>query len=91
MMDINAFRAGLAADGFTEVLESALAPGQRIETHSHAWDARLMVLEGTVTLSRADGSSTLFERGQWCEVPRNEPHAEAYGPEGTTLLIGRRH
>jgi quercetin dioxygenase-like cupin family protein len=89
-MDDTTFRTALARDGFTEVLVRDLPAGQVLADHSHAWDARLLVLAGDMVLTLPDGPSTLTV-GQWCEVPMGERHAEHYGSAGTTLLIGRRY
>jgi quercetin dioxygenase-like cupin family protein len=85
-----AFRAELLAAGFTEIVERTLEPGCVLDDHHHAWDARLMVTAGEVTLRRA-GQAEHYAPGQWCEVPRDQVHAEVYGPQGCSLLIGRRY
>ena len=85
-----AFRAGLAADGFTEVLVRELAADMVLDDHEHAWDARLMVTAGEMQLTHR-GATVRYTVGQWCEVPVHERHAEVYGPAGCTLLIGRRY
>lgn len=89
-MDAAGFRAGLAADGFTEVLERDATPGSALPTHSHPFDARLLVLEGTLRLTQA-GAERRLAAGDWCELARGEPHAEAYDADGARLLIGRRY
>ena len=88
-MDETTFRAQLAQDGFSEVLVRELAADAVIPEHQHAWDARLMVLQGELTLDRASGS-VRFAAGEHCEVPRGELHVETHGPAGCSLLIGRR-
>ncbi len=88
-MDETQYRAALAQDGFNEVLVREWAPDLALAEHDHPFDARLLVLRGGLTLTRAAGPEPLAE-GQCCEVPRGTPHAEHYGPEGATLLVGRR-
>lgn len=85
-----AFRADLLSAGFTEIVEREMAPGCVLDDHQHAWDARLLVTAGEVRLRRA-GQTEHYRPGQWCEVPRDEIHAEVYGPQGCRLLIGRRY
>ncbi len=88
-MDETIFRAGLAADGFTEVLVREWAPDQVLAEHDHPFDARLLVLRGGLTLTQASGAQTLGP-GQGCELQRGTPHAEHYGPAGCSVLVGRR-
>ena len=84
------FRDQLARDGFTEVLVRDWAADQQLPEHSHPFDARLLVLAGDMQLTRA-GSAQRFCVGEHCEVPRGQPHAEHYGPQGAQLLVGRRY
>jgi quercetin dioxygenase-like cupin family protein len=84
------FRAALEAEGFQEILERDSPPAQSFEIHSHAWDARVLVLAGSFALER-DGQRESFGPGGWFEVPRGALHTEGAGPEGAKLLVGRRH
>ena len=88
-MDETQFRATLAQDGFNEVLVREWAPDLVLADHDHPFDARLLVLRGGLTLTRAEGPEW-FGEGQGCEVPRGTRHAEHYGPAGCTVLVGRR-
>ena len=88
-MDETLFRAGLAADGFTEVLLREWAPDQVLAEHNHPFDARLLVLRGGLTLTRPGGPEWLGE-GASCELARGTLHAEHYGAAGCSVLVGRR-
>ena len=89
-MDETGFRHALDADGFREVLTREMPPDAVLPEHTHPWDARLFVLQGEMQLERAGGSLRL-RSGDHCEIARGLPHAERYGPQGTSLLIGRRY
>lgn len=89
-MDETAFRAALARDGFTEVLQREVPAGTELPEHHHAWDSRVLVLAGALRLTHA-GRRVDYGPGQAFDVPRGEPHAESHGPQGATLLVGRRH
>lgn len=89
-MDEAAFRASLARDGFTEVLRRELPPNAELPEHHHVWDSRVLVLAGALRLTHA-GRSVDYRPGQAFDVPRGEAHAEMHGPQGATLLVGRRH
>lgn len=88
-MDEQQFLDGLAADGFLEVERKLIPAGTVNLDHSHAWDARLLVLDGEVTLG-LDGASRRFAPGEVLEVARDQVHTEDY-PCDTRLVIGRRH
>jgi len=83
------FRTGLRRDGFDEVLERSVAPGLVLDPHQHEWDSRLWVLRGQLELIDAAGSVHLSV-GQACEVPAGHLHAERYGLDGCTVVVGRR-
>lgn len=89
MIDETSFRARLAQDGFDEVLVREWAPGQVVDEHDHPFDARLLVLRGGFTLTRPEGAEWLGP-GHGCELARGIRHAEHYGPEGCSVLVGRR-
>jgi quercetin dioxygenase-like cupin family protein len=89
-MDVSELRLTLERDGYTEILTREFAAGVVLAEHSHAWDARLHVLRGEMQLDCGDCARTL-RAGDHCEVPCGALHAERYGPDGTSLLIGRRY
>lgn len=85
----DAFRAALLRDG-CEVLERHWPTGYVAPEHAHDFDARLMVTEGSFTLT-VDGTARTYAAGETFTVPAGRRHAEAAGPGGVRLLIGRRH
>jgi quercetin dioxygenase-like cupin family protein len=89
-MDETGFRLALGNDGFNEVLTRDMPPDAVLPEHTHPWDARLLVLQGEMRLER-DGGSLRLCSGDHCEIAQGVPHAEYYGPQGTSLLIGRRY
>lgn len=88
-MDRTAFEAGLAADGFAPALPRRMEAGAVVGTHTHPFDARLLVLEGEFLLTQ-DGSTVAHGPGTVFEVPAGVPHAEGFGPAGASYLVGRR-
>jgi quercetin dioxygenase-like cupin family protein len=89
-MDRTGFEAALARDGFTEVTERALPPGQATPEHAHAFGVRALVLEGDITLT-VDGRATTYRAGEVFTMDPNRPHAEAIGPEGVRYVAGRHY
>ncbi len=87
-MDRAAFESEALRDGFT-VVEVALPPHTQRPTHTHEFDARLLILTGAFMLAR-DGEIENFAPGDVCEVPAGTPHQEITDERGTTYLAGRR-
>jgi len=88
-MDRTAFEAGLARDGYTPVSVS-MEPNKINAEHLHPFDARLLVLEGSMTVTREDGPTRTYAAGEIFEMPRGTKHAEIAGETGATYLAGRR-
>ena len=87
-MDAAAFQKALRDDGY-EVVERAWEPNRVVPEHSHPFDARVMVLDGEVTLSW-QGQSRTCRSGDVFTMAAGVPHTEAYGPSGARFLSGRR-
>ena len=85
-----AFEAQARADGFDEVLVREWAPGQVLDTHTHPFALRVEVKRGELAFTR-DGATCTLRAGDRFELPFEAPHAEAYGPEGATFWVARRH
>ena len=88
--DFNAFQAQSLAAGFDEVLVREWAPGQVLDTHTHAFEVSARVVRGDVVLTCGEQTRHLHA-GDSFELPRELPHAERYGPEGATFWVARRH
>ena len=88
-MDRASFAAALAAEGYAGPLDRRMEAGQVVPEHSHPFDVRLLVLEGEFILDQG-GTSRRYGPGEAFEVAAGVPHAERFGPEGATYLVGRR-
>lgn len=88
-MERAAWEAGLARDGFAGPLDRRMEAGQVVPEHSHPFDARLLILEGEFVLT-CQGEIRRYGPGKCFELAADIPHAEAFGPEGATYLVGRR-
>ncbi len=88
-MDRAAFEAGLRADGFTETLTRRMEADEALDEHTHPFDARLLILEGEYRLT-CRGETRSYGPGESFELAAGIPHAEAFGPQGATYLVGRR-
>ena len=87
-MDQAAFETMLRRDGY-EMVARSMAPGAVSPEHAHAFDARVLVTAGTFTLT-IGGARRTYDPGEWCDVPAGTRHAEECGPDGVSLIIGRR-
>jgi quercetin dioxygenase-like cupin family protein len=89
-MNAEDFLAGLKADGYDEIEHKSVSAGTRFGEHQHAWDARLLVVEGELTLGLGGGTRT-YRPGETFEVGRERPHSERYADDRETrLIVGRR-
>jgi quercetin dioxygenase-like cupin family protein len=82
------FAAAAVADGF-EVMEAEIAPNVERPPHTHPFDARLFILEGTFTLVVGD-QRTSFRPGEVCSLGAGTVHQEVTGADGTRYVAGRR-
>ena len=89
-MTLTEFERTALADGFDEVLVREWSPGQRLDTHTHPFAVRALVVRGDLTLT-CGGATRSLQAGQSFELPCEEPHAEHYGTQGATFWVARRH
>ena len=88
-MDKDAFRAELLSEGY-EVKEGELPANEHNEMHTHAFDARSLVLGGSITLVFADGSRHTYNPGDTFFVAAGVPQEEFIGADGFQYLAGLR-
>jgi quercetin dioxygenase-like cupin family protein len=90
MMNVDQFRTKLREDGYLDIEQRTIAPNVFNAAHSHTFDVRALVLEGSATIT-CDGAPRTFRKGDTFELPAGQQHTEAYGADGYTFLVGRRH
>ena len=76
------------AQGADEVLERQWAANTVIGTHTHAFGARALVVQGEMWLTVGDKTQHL-RSGDRFELAPEVPHDEHYGPEGATYWVAR--
>lgn len=84
------FEADARAHGFDEVTERHWDPKVAVETHSHPFAVKALVVRGEMWLTVGDETRHL-RPGDTFELEREMPHAEQYGVEGATYWVARRH
>ena len=82
------FEADLRREGY-ELREGKIEPNVHRDAHSHEFDARLFVLEGSVTLVFGSDRVT-YSPGDSCNVPAGTMHEEHTEADGVRFLAGRR-
>jgi quercetin dioxygenase-like cupin family protein len=82
------FEAACLREGY-EIGEGEIQAHVRREPHAHDFDARLFVLEGSLTLVRGQDRAT-YGPGEACVVPAGTQHAEHTEADGVRLVYGRR-
>jgi quercetin dioxygenase-like cupin family protein len=89
-MDRAAFETELQGDGYAEVVDRRMEPEAFNPEHSHEFDARLLVIEGAMTIA-VEGGERTYRAGDTFTMQAGCRHSERSGPEGVRYLAGRRY
>lgn len=89
-MNRAAFEAELRQEGYLEIADRTMAAGATNPEHAHEFDARLLVVEGEMTII-CDGAERSYRAGDAFAMTAGRRHAERGGPEGVRYLAGRRY
>src|ERR1700741_4202715 len=87
-MDRTAFEAELQRDGY-QVVVNTMQPGAINPEHQHDFDARLLVVDGEMTVVVGDQGRT-YRVGDPFSMTHGSRHSEQAGPAGATYVAGRR-
>jgi mannose-6-phosphate isomerase-like protein (cupin superfamily) len=87
-MDRAEFEADVRREGY-ELREGAIEPNVHRAAHAHEFDARLFVLDGSITLVFGDERCN-YRAGDSCTVPAGTMHEEHTEADGVRYLAGRR-
>jgi quercetin dioxygenase-like cupin family protein len=82
------FEAELRHEGY-EIREGEIKPNVHREAHAHEFDARVMVLDGSITLVFGKDRVT-YGPGDSCSVPAGTMHEEHTEGDGVRYVSGRR-
>jgi quercetin dioxygenase-like cupin family protein len=88
-MDQATFEAALSRDGF-EIVRVTMKPAAVNPTHVHPFDARLLVVEGAMTIEREGAPVHTYQTGETFDMPNGTRHSETAGAAGATYVAGRR-
>jgi mannose-6-phosphate isomerase-like protein (cupin superfamily) len=78
------------AQGFDEVIERHWDPDLALDTHTHPFALKALVVAGEMWLT-VGGETRHLSAGDSFALERDVPHAERYGAEGATYWVARRH
>lgn len=84
------FKTDALASGYDEVLVRNWTPGTVLDTHSHAFAASALVVQGEMWLTVGERTRRLLP-GDSFQLDRDVPHAERYGSAGATYWVARRN
>jgi quercetin dioxygenase-like cupin family protein len=84
------FETELSSQGYLEIAERRMPADEINPEHSHEFDARLLVLEGAMTITR-EGEERTYRPGDTFSMRAGCRHSERSGPEGVQYLAGRRY
>lgn len=85
---VESFTAEQRALGCDEVIERSWKPGTVVDTHTHPFAARGLLVQGEMWLTVGENTRHLVP-GDRFEVDQGVPHAERYGAEGAKYWVAR--
>jgi len=84
------FSAQALAEGFDEVLEREWPALAVLETHTHPFALKALVVRGEMWLT-VDKETQHLIAGDSFALERDVPHAERYGQDGAVYWVARRN
>jgi len=84
------FETELRAQGYQEIVDRRMPANQTNPDHSHEFDARLLILEGEMAITR-EGEERTYRAGDSFAMSAGCRHAERSGLEGVQYVAGRRY
>ncbi len=90
VISLSEFTAQALAEGFDEVLERKWAALTVLDTHTHPFALKALVVQGEMWLSVGQQTQHLLAGDEFA-LEREVPHAERYGAEGATYWVARRN
>lgn len=89
-MNRTEFETDCRGQGYHEIVDRRMDANTTNPEHSHEFDARLLVLEGELTITR-EGRAQFYRAGDTFAMTAGCRHTERSGPEGARYLAGRRY
>ena len=83
------FTAMLSLRGFDTVVDVEREANGMMDTHSHPFESKALILAGEIRLIVA-GAERTYRIGDVFELSNGMEHVEYYGPQGVRYLVGRK-
>ena len=84
------FESELRNQGYLEVADRRMEANATNPEHAHEFDARLLVLEGEMTIT-SEGEERTYRAGDTFAMTAGCRHTEQSGADGVRYLAGRRY
>jgi quercetin dioxygenase-like cupin family protein len=84
------FETELRSQGYNEIADRRMEANSTKPEHAHEFDARLLVLEGDMTIA-CEGEERTYRAGDTFTMTAGCRHTERCGPEGVRYLAGLRY
>jgi quercetin dioxygenase-like cupin family protein len=88
-MDRTAFTEILLKEGFPDAVFVTREPNTVMDVHTHPFEAKALIVDGEMHI-RVGDDERLYRVGDVFHLPANKAHAERYGPNGVSYLVGRK-
>lgn len=89
-LSFDEFAAQARELGFDEIVERRWPPNTVLETHTHPFAVKAVLVEGEMWLTQGDTTRHLHP-GDAFEVEPGAAHAERYGTAGAVYRVARRN
>jgi hypothetical protein len=83
------YEAEMRAQNFDEVMERNWLPLTVVETHTHAFAAKALIVQGEMWMT-VGPETTHLPAGGTFELDPQVAHSERYGAAGATYWVARR-
>ena len=84
------FESEVREQGYREVVDRRMQASEFNPEHAHEFDARLLILEGDMTIV-CDGEERTYHAGDTFAMTAGRRHTERCGAQGVRYLAGRRY
>ena len=84
------FEQQLLHDGYLDIKHRQCERGEDTQPHTHAFDTRLLILEGEMTVV-CGGDQRTYKAGDILEIPAGTAHCERYAAARLQFVAGLRH
>jgi len=83
------FEAEQRTAGFNTFADVIREPNGHLDTHTHPFEARALILAGEIRIETRSGAHR-YGPGDIFHLAAEAPHSEDYGPAGVHYLAARR-